>query len=86
MILLIIVSFIPYAATLLGKFPTQIVPAVVFNGLLVLVGLALLWVFWMANFRNRLARSPAAYKVLANIRIASAPIIYSIAFGIAFAK
>jgi uncharacterized membrane protein len=86
MIQFIAVSFIPYAATLLGKYPTEVVSAATFNGLLALVGIINLWVFWVANFKNRLAYSPTAYKILANMRLAFAPIIYLIAFGIAFAK
>ncbi len=87
-VFLSLVSLIPFASDLLGKYRTLIVSSVTFNTCLVACGLSLLFIFYVANFHRGGLRAgtetTTKYMVVSVLRIIFGPIVYSIAIGVAF--
>jgi len=87
-VFLCLISLIPLASDILGKYPQLIISPCIFNGLLVLVSLIhyLLWL--RINFRNNLTSGPLkpVTYVVAFLRINCTVVVYLISFGVAFAN
>jgi uncharacterized membrane protein len=80
------VTFIPFTTDLVGKHPDLPIAAASYNLLLVVIGVLLFGVFFLSIYKGLLKKVPKKFVALGVLRISAPPIIYAIAFGIAFVK
>jgi uncharacterized membrane protein len=85
-LLLAVASFIPFTADLVGKHPNLVVSAASYNLVLVIMGLLSLTLFVISHYKGRLKKIQAKFVPLVLLRVFTPPIIYAIAFGIAFVQ
>ena len=85
-LLLMTVSFIPFAADLLGRYPRESVALAVYGTTLALGGIMFEIVWLYASKKHRLIRSNMPHELvgLGKIVIAITPIVYTVAAAIAF--
>ncbi len=85
-ILLMIISFIPFPAALMGEYGKEQISIIIYGGTLVLAGLAfkLLWMY--ASYNHRLIDKNLDPSIIAigSKAILVAPLVYGIAIGVSF--
>lgn len=83
-----LVSLIPLASDLIGKWPILIVSSIFFNLLMFAISIVQILVLLWSIFKNlRMSpKIPNRLKTLLVFRLGFAPLIYAISIGIAFAN
>jgi transmembrane protein TMEM174 (potassium channel) len=83
-LLLLCIVFLPFPTALLGQYPEQQVPVIIYAGTLVITGLVLQALWWYATSRYRLVDRNIGPRLVqrATRRNLTAPLVYLLAIGI----
>jgi uncharacterized membrane protein len=83
---LLCIGFIPFSTALIGRYPQQQIPSIIYGGNLIATGISLHTIWWYCTRNRRLVEKNLSPHVvrLASRRILAGPSVYTIAVFLSF--